>query len=1325
MSYTRIKKVNFPKDYMFISVGKYFLLFFLFLFMLSCDDDPSNSVKKCTTAIDCPGGLCDLVTGDCVSYKCTDMENNCIDDKTASVCNEDHSAMEEKVCPKGCYNGYCIEKKICSVNEKQCISGRKFIKCSDSGAAWIEDECDTGTACLNGECIESVCIPDEKSCEGKFKVKQCNSNGTFLMEYLCDGERECREGECVDVDCDAGAKRCKDDSTLEVCKSDGSGWESSECGTDNKCDIDECKAVVCSSGDKRCLESNNRFYEVCNDLGTGWKSIVSCDVGTVCSEGECVEKVCTPDERSCSDTGKVQICSSDSLSWNEESACGAGEVCKYGNCVVSNVCDANVKECLSENPNYFKQCDEFGTSYLSPVACGAGKTCDNGNCVVILCAPDSKRCVPADIDRKSFEICNSLGTAYNDAVNCENNQICLGGECHDKNCQPSEKTCDGNTLKQCDETANWQTVETCSNGNGCTLDGCKPIICTSGEIRCNPDNARYKEECNADGTAWINRVPCGDGTICDSALCKAIICTPEDKKCNENSVEKCNDNGTAYLLDSNCTNTQYCNSGLCVDQTCTPNSKECTDSTHIKVCNDIGSSFSNPAECAPNTKCVTDECLPIICQSGDTRCNGENLETCSADQLSWNSVSCGAGKTCQAGVCVDYACDASEKECVGNAVYHECNSSRTGFGEPIACGVNKICVGDGDCVTRTCSPGQIRCIASDDKKAYEICNATGSAWTGPANCGDELFCDVDTNICKSKVCNAGDIRCLDEDNPKSQTCNASGTGWNSAVTCGGANPICTETGCDNVICTAYEEIDCTGDTTFRRCNINGTDWIAGSESCATNYLCKNKNSIDQCVPKICTPNSKVCSSDHGYKNCNADGTELSAETTCENDTASGSAKTCYAGSCKTACEMSEINKSYMGCEYYAVELRNYTGYSNGTYAIIVSNPGANTVAVDITGPNNIHVTANISSGALETFTFPDASRNMTPEGSGAGSNYSYLLRSNLPVVVYQFSPLGGANNYTNDASLLMPTTAYGDEYRVMSWRAAWTTYPEYTTIVAKEDNTSVTIKVATATDAGGGVPSISSGGSYTRILSKGDILQVANGTGNLTGSHITSTKPIGVFGGNRCTQIPIGVTACDHIEQQLFPTNTWGSNYLVVKASPRGTENDYYKIVSNQDGTVVTFTPSSIHSQVTLNAGGVVELNTKLDFKVTSSRPIMIGQFIPSQDSGAGTGDPAFILQVPTEQFREDYLFLVPNTYTYDFVTIVAPISATVRLDGNIVASNLFVNIGSTGYKRARIALTDGTHSVIGTEPVGISVYGYDRYVSYGYPGGLNLKDVK
>ncbi|MDH5491892.1 MAG: hypothetical protein OEY14_08055, partial [Myxococcales bacterium] len=36
----------------------------------------------------------------------------------------------------------------------------------------------------------------------------------------------------------------------------------------------------------------------------------------------------------------------------------------------------------------------------------------------------------------------------------------------------------------------------------------------------------------------------------------------------------------------------------------------------------------------------------------------------------------------------------------------------------------------------------------------------------------------------------------------------------------------------------------------------------------------------------------------------------------------------------------------------------------------------------------------------------------------------------------------------------------------------------------------------------------------------------------------------------------------------------------------------------------------------------------------------------------------------------------------------------------------------------------DGVHRILATEPVGLVVYGFDAYVSYGYAGGLNLEPL-
>jgi hypothetical protein len=35
-----------------------------------------------------------------------------------------------------------------------------------------------------------------------------------------------------------------------------------------------------------------------------------------------------------------------------------------------------------------------------------------------------------------------------------------------------------------------------------------------------------------------------------------------------------------------------------------------------------------------------------------------------------------------------------------------------------------------------------------------------------------------------------------------------------------------------------------------------------------------------------------------------------------------------------------------------------------------------------------------------------------------------------------------------------------------------------------------------------------------------------------------------------------------------------------------------------------------------------------------------------------------------------------------------------------------------------------GNHTIEGSKPVGVSVYGYGEVTSYWYPGGLDLKDL-
>ena len=105
-------------------------------------------------------------------------------------------------------------------------------------------------------------------------------------------------------------------------------------------------------------------------------------------------------------------------------------------------------------------------------------------------------------------------------------------------------------------------------------------------------------------------------------------------------------------------------------------------------------------------------------------------------------------------------------------------------------------------------------------------------------------------------------------------------------------------------------------------------------------------------------------------------------------------------------------------------------------------------------------------------------------------------------------------------------------------------------------------------------------------------------------------------------------------------------------------------------------------------------------------------------------GDPAYIIGVPIEQYRRSYKFLTPEKYKYDYITVIAPKTATVTLDGIQIQANEYFDFGSGDYHAVYKLVKDGAHDLEASEPVGVISYGYDSYVSYGYPAGLDLRDL-
>jgi len=295
----------------------------------------------------------------------------------------------------------------------------------------------------------------------------------------------------------------------------------------------------------------------------------------------------------------------------------------------------------------------------------------------------------------------------------------------------------------------------------------------------------------------------------------------------------------------------------------------------------------------------------------------------------------------------------------------------------------------------------------------------------------------------------------------------------------------------------------------------------------------------------------------------------------------------------------------------------------------------------------------------------------------------------------------------------------------------------------------------------------------------GTIIQADHAVAVYAG-NMCETVPLETCVNGRCTYEPQYkacttnsdcplVMACDHLEQQLFPLKAAGTEYVVTKTWARGIAPDLVRVVALKDGTTVQFSPPVVQAHM-LNKGQLFDFEIKSDIRITADKPIMVAQYLEGQDApgaqhyscvdlfgdrcsggasctcvdpndlyggtgkacqtdkdcsqDANIGDPAFILAVPVEQYRKKYVFLVPTKYAENYLNIVAMNGASVTLDGVGLAANQFTPLSGTNYMVAKRRMQEGSHTIVSDQPMGIVVYGWDWYVSYGYPGGMNIEAI-
>lgn len=296
-------------------------------------------------------------------------------------------------------------------------------------------------------------------------------------------------------------------------------------------------------------------------------------------------------------------------------------------------------------------------------------------------------------------------------------------------------------------------------------------------------------------------------------------------------------------------------------------------------------------------------------------------------------------------------------------------------------------------------------------------------------------------------------------------------------------------------------------------------------------------------------------------------------------------------------------------------------------------------------------------------------------------------------------------------------------------------------------------------------------GSFTANAGQTILIEHPN---DLSGSIVRGSKPLVVISGHECAEVPLDVTACDHLVEQMPPGMAYGQTFFLVPLAAR-VSGDFFRVGTLTNGAEVTITcvnsigddPKNIEpieGDSVINRGETLTFLTprneanNANYKpsyccLDASKPVLVAQYSTGYSYDASltgkpaveVGDPFMSIIPPVTQYMNNYTITSfdglagPFPFRYVNLAIAAEFfnnsvsarqqiringSAASPLDGYIpfyCSNNEICGYG------AQVEVTSGTINIYHERPdVGLSMsnYAYQLQNSYGFPQGYELTPI-
>ncbi|HMW16190.1 MAG TPA: IgGFc-binding protein [Pseudomonadales bacterium] len=299
--------------------------------------------------------------------------------------------------------------------------------------------------------------------------------------------------------------------------------------------------------------------------------------------------------------------------------------------------------------------------------------------------------------------------------------------------------------------------------------------------------------------------------------------------------------------------------------------------------------------------------------------------------------------------------------------------------------------------------------------------------------------------------------------------------------------------------------------------------------------------------------------------------------------------------------------------------------------------------------------------------------------------------------------------FTTDMTYLFDSNALGNNYLVSSQGGGFGEGSQVM-IHATQDNTAVTF-----TPKGGAAINV--------VLNAGETYKHAGGSANLTGSLVSADKPVAVFGGHSCAQVPVGTAFCDNLLEQMIPTNSLSKNYLLTAsqgATLAATQSDLVRVIASASNTEVKVDGVVVATLANVGDFHEFSLAANSGASVDASAPVMVAQYLKG-GQGQQT-DPAMALVPGSDTWLKEYRLSTPSgsqAFNLNYASVVASTAdlGSLLLDGVAVNTAGFSAIAGTPFSRGIIDLPLGLFDLVGSSPFLVMLGGgssADSYFTFG-----------